>query len=287
MFQNLTGQNSSLVTGHLPLVTSSVHLQPYPTVDDTLIDASLNHRMALAQRVVKMGHRLREEANQRVRQPLAELKYACASPQDVADIGALSDVIADELNVKQITPADNLDALVHYIYKPNLKTLGKKLGKLLGAVKEALTTVDAATLAPLRKGESVALTIEGQPVSLAPEDVLISTEQASDWACADDSGVQIALSTILTPALVREGMARDMIRQVQQLRKDHDLEENDRIVVQWSAVQGAYDIATMVEEWRESITTETRADTIQATPPGQGKAVLVGEYDVELIITRA
>ncbi len=265
---------------------NSVHLQPYPQVDAALIDTSLNHRMVLAQRVVKMGHRLREEANQRVRQPLAELKYACANPQESAEIAALADVIADELNVKQITPADNLDALVHYSYKPNLKTLGKKLGKLLGAVKEALTTVDAATLAPLRKGESVTLTIEGQPVTLAPEDVLISTEQASDWACADDTGIQIALSTILTPALTREGMARDMIRQVQQLRKDHDLEENDRITVRWSAVQGAYDVATMIEEWRDMIASETRADRIEAGAIDGAKGVLIGAFEVNLGLVR-
>ena len=147
MFQNLTGTSSSPAPGSSPsaLGLSSVHLQPYPEVNSALVDLSLNHRMALAQRVVKMGHRLREEANQRVRQPLAELKYACANPQESAEIAALADVIADELNVKQITHADNLDALVHYSYKPNLKTLGKKLGKLLGAVKDALTTLDAET----------------------------------------------------------------------------------------------------------------------------------------------
>jgi isoleucyl-tRNA synthetase len=284
MYQNLT-ENVNPPPADAGGSPNSVHLQPYPQVDASLIDTSLNHRMALAQRVVKMGHRLREEANQRVRQPLAELKFACATPQDSADIAALADVISDELNVKAITPADNLDALVHYSYKPNLKTLGKKLGKLLAAVKDALTTGDAATLAPLRKGESVTLTIEGQAVTLAPEDVLISTEQASDWACADDAGVQIALSTTLTPALVREGMARDTIRQVQQLRKDHDLQENDRITIQWSAATGADEISLMVAEWKDTILTETRADGIEpAAAPG--KAVQVGEVEVSLSIRR-
>ena len=285
MFQNL-------VVGHerpgvaTPGLERSVHLESYPEVNHFLVDASLNHRMALAQRIVKMGHRLREEANQRVRQPLAELKYACANPQESAEIAALAEVIADELNVKAITPADNLDALVHYSYKPNLKTLGPKLGKLLGAVKNALTTIDSATLAPLRKGEPVTLTIEGQPVTLAPEDVLISTEQASDWACADDTGIQIALSTTLTPPLVREGMARDMIRQVQQLRKEHDLEENDRIVIRWSAAGGVAEYETMVQEWREPILTETRADRIEQRATTEGKTVQIGEVEVQLSIQK-
>ena len=285
MYQNLVvaAEGPGVAT---PGLVKSVHLEPYPEPDAALIDTSLNHRMALAQRVVKMGHRLREEANQRVRQPLAELRFACAAPQDSADIAALADVISDELNVKAITPADNLDALVHYSYKPNLKTLGKKLGKLLAAVKDALATIDGTTLAPLRRGESVTLTIEGQAVTLAPEDVMISTERASDWACADDAGVQIALSTILTPELLREGMARDMIRQVQQLRKDHDLEENDRITIRWSASQGAYNVASMIEEWRETILTETRADKIEAEAGARAKTVLVGDFEVGLSISQ-
>ena len=284
MYQNLVvaAQSPGVAT---PGLVKSVHLEQYPELNPALVDESLNHRMALAQRVVKMGHRLREEANQRVRQPLAELRFACAAPQDSADIAALTDVISDELNVKAITPADNLDALVHYSYKPNLKTLGKKLGKLLAAVKDALTNGDAATLAPLRKGESVTLTIEGQPVALAPEDVMISTERASDWACADDTGVQIALSTILTPELLREGMARDTIRQVQQLRKEHDLEENDRITIQWSATTGADEIGLMVAEWKDTILTETRADGIELAT-SSGKPVQVGEVEVQLSIKK-
>jgi isoleucyl-tRNA synthetase len=140
--------------------------------------------------------------------------------------------------------------------------------------------------APLRKGEPVTLTIEGQPVTLAPEDVLISTEQASDWACADDAGVQIALSTTLTPALVREGMARDMIRQVQQLRKDHDLEENDRIAIIWSAVAGQAELQAMVTEWQDTLLTETRADRIESGATPDGKTISVGEIELSLKIAR-
>ncbi len=185
----------------------SVHLCDYPEVDSSLLDESLNHRMATAQRVVSMGHRLREAADRRVRQPLAELKYACANAQDADDVAKLAEVIADELNVKKITPAANLDDLVHYLYKPNLKTLGPKLGKLLNAVKNALPSLGDKVLGPLRRGQTVTVLIDGAEISLSPEDVMVSTEQASDWAAADDSGVQIALATRLTPELVREGAA--------------------------------------------------------------------------------
>ncbi|AMV19889.1 class I tRNA ligase family protein [Planctomyces sp. SH-PL14] len=282
MYRNLTaGQKDA---------PSSVHLCGYPEPVSAVLDESLNHRTATAQRVVRMGHRLREEANQRVRQPLAELQYACGNPQDAANIAALADVIADELNVKKITAAANLDSLVHYSYKPNLKTVGPKFGKLLNAIKTALPTIDGKLLAPLRKGESVTLPIGGQEVTLAPEDVLVSTEQASDWAAADDAGIQIALSTALTPELEREGMARDVIRQVQQLRKDHDLEENERIEILWAAVDSdryPEEVQAALDEWRETILAETRATAVVTQAEGAEKVVLVGVHEVRLGLKRA
>jgi len=277
MYQNLvvgTGASGAV---------ESVHLCEYPSVDTTLLDESLNHRMATAQRVVSMGHRLRESADRRVRQPLAELKYACANAQDADDIAKLADVIADELNVKKITPAGNLDDLVHYSYKPNLKTLGPKLGKLLNAVKSVLPSLPEQIMSPLRKGQTVTLKVNGEEVVLSPEDVMVSTEQASDWAAADDAGVQIALATKLTPELSREGAARDFIRQVQQLRKDHDLEENERITITWSSPEP--EIAAAIEEWRDTILNETRGNTIE---PGStnAKPVTIGSTDVQLEIKR-
>ncbi len=279
MYRNLTAGQKD--------VPQSVHLCEYPTPDESILDESLNHRTATAQRVVRMGHRLREEANQRVRQPLAELQYACSNPQDAADIAALADVVADELNVKKLAVAANLDALVHYSYKPNLKTVGPKFGKLLNAIKTALPTIDGKLLAPLRRGEAVTVQIGGQDVTLAPEDVLVSTEQAADWAAADDAGIQIALSTVLTPELVREGMARDFIRQVQQLRKDHDLEENDRIQVAWSPVaeRGA-EVEAALLEWRETILAEIRSTAITQGAEESAKPVLVGEVEVRVAIRK-
>jgi len=279
MYRNLTaGQKAT---------PESVHLCPYPAADEKILDESLNHRMATAQRLVRMGHRLREEANQRVRQPLAELQYACSNPKDAADIAALAEVIGDELNVKKLTPAANLDSLVHYSYKPNLKTVGPKFGKLLNAIKTALPTLDGKLLAPLRRGESVTVPIGGQDVTLAPEDVLVSTEQAADWAAADDAGIQIALSTVLTPELVREGMARDFIRQIQQLRKDHDLEENDRIQVAWSPVaERAAEVEAAVAEWKETILAETRSTSIAQGTADSNKPALVGDVEVRIVIRK-
>jgi isoleucyl-tRNA synthetase len=242
--------------------------------------------MALAQLMVNLGHGLREQAAQRVRQPLPELRFACANAAHRAAIEKLAEVIQDELNVKKITPRDNLDDLVHYNYKPNLKTLGPKFGKGLAAIGKALPALDPKVLAPLRRGESVTLSLDGTDYLLAPEDVLVSTQQAADWVAADERGVQIALSLVITPELKREGMARDFVRQVQQLRKDADLEIENRIRIDYASDNAEVNAA--IKEWSDYIRSETLADSVTGvgTAPAGVKEALVGEVEVPVWIEK-
>ncbi|WP_437185619.1 class I tRNA ligase family protein [Planctomicrobium sp. SH668] len=267
----------------------SVHLCEYPQVDESKLDVELNWKTHQVQKLVRMAHRLREAAELRVRQPLAELQFACRDARQAEALEQYRDIIADELNVKAITRAENLDALVSYSFKPNLKTLGPKYGKMLNAIKTALLGVAPAVMAPLRNGTNVVLNIEGTDVELSPDDVMVSVEQASDWASADDDGIQIALSTKLTAELVAEGMARDLIRQIQQLRKDANLEENQRIAVQWS-LAGSSDVVdtpAVVKEWESTICAETRADSIELVDvaPSNGKSVSLGDVQISLAIS--
>lgn len=264
----------------------SVHLCDYPMPNREEINYQLNRRTATAQTVVRMALKLREDSNLRVRQPLAELQFACDSTELSQAIESLSDVIRDELNVKKLTGRENLDDLVHYSFKPNLKTLGPKYGKLLGTIKQHLPNVEAATLAPLRKGEAVTLTLAGESLTLAPEDVLVSVEQASDWVTAGESGIQIALSTTLTAELKREGMARDFVRQVQQLRKEANLEIQDRIRIFYASDDK--ELETALAEWKDYICTETLADGIEKSkgiPPGV-KQCTVGTVKIYLWIEK-
>ena len=295
MYQNLcapqqpangTPATPPLRKGGEGVAPRSVHLCEYPVADPALRDPALSERMALAQLVVNLGHGLREEAKQRVRQPLPELRFATVNPAHREAIGKLAEVIQDELNVKRITGVEHLDDLVHYNYKPNLKTLGPKFGKGLAAISKALPSIDEKVLAPLRRGEPVTLTIDGTEYALAPEDVLISTQQAADWVAADDKGVQIALSTVLTPELVREGMARDFVRQVQQLRKDADLEIENRIRIAYASDNN--DVSTAIAEWADYIKSETLADAIthDATASVGASAALIGELNVPISIEK-
>lgn len=287
MYGNLAGRGQgSGVRGQGGTMPESVHLCDYPVADELLLDAKLSERMALAQLVVTLGHNLREQSGHRVRQPLPELRFACAAAEQRGAIEMLTDVIQDELNVKKITACEQLDDLVHYVYKPNLKTLGPKFGKGLAAINKALPGIDGKVLAPLRRGESVTLTIEGADYLLAPEDVLISTQQAAEWVAADERGVQIALSTVLTPELKREGMARDFVRQVQQLRKDADLEIENRIRIFYATDN--QEVIAAVTEWDDYICSETLADSItrvDRAPPGT-KLADVGGVDVAIWIEK-
>lgn len=262
----------------------SVHLCDYPTADTALLDADLNLRMASAQKVVRLGHKLREESNLRVRQPLAELRFASSNADTAAAIEKLGDVIGEELNIQRVVRQDNLDSLVKYAYKPNLKTLGPKYGKLLNALRTKLPELGDAMLAPLRRGQNLTVELEGQSVDLTPDDVLVSTEQAAEWVCSDDSGIQVAISTILTAELIREGMSRDFVRQVQQLRKDANLNITDRIKVEYHSPDET--VQAMVAEWGDYIRGETLADAIDfsMSPGVETKSVNVGESVVNMWI---
>ena len=264
----------------------SVHLCDYPTADSTLLDEALNRRMAAAQLVVKLGHKLREDSNVRVRQPLAELQFAVSDPATADAIDHLADVIAEELNVKQISRRANLDDKVRYSYKPNLKTLGPKYGKLLGSLRKVLPELGDAVLSPLRRNQNITVDVDMQQVELTPEDVLVSTEQAADWVCGDESGIQVAISTVLTNDLIREGMSRDFVRHVQQLRKDENLHIQDRIRIGWQ--DGDSLMEAMVAEWGDYIQRETLADAIESAsvPASRARSVKVGDCLVAIWIVR-
>ena len=284
MYQNLVaGDEASPDSSVLPV---SVHLCDYPVVNPVLLDAELNQRMEVAQRVVRLGHHLREENALRVRQPLAELQFAASDSSIANAIDQLADVIAEELNVKQISRQPNLDDKVGYTYKPNLRTLGPKYGKLLGVLRKKLPTLGDTVLGPLRLGENLKLEFDGHTVELTPEDVLISTEQAADWVCGDEAGVQVAISTVLTDDLIREGMSRDFVRHIQQARKEAELHIQDRIEIDWYGEDNF--IKAMIAEWGEYICRETLADKIirSDTPSAGGKSVRVGECDVTVRILR-
>jgi len=241
--------------------------------------------MAAAQLVVQLGHRLREENSLRVRQPLAELQFATADVTTGDAILQLADVVSDELNIESITRQENLDSLVGYSYRPNLRTLGPKYGKLLGILRSQLPELGDEVLGPLRRGESLTVQIDGHDIALDPDDVLISTEQAEDWVCSDQAGIQIAIHRVLTEPLIAKGMSRDFVRHVNQLRKDAGLQMQDRIQISYAS--DSKRMESMIAEYGDYIRGETLADHLAAStsPAADLTAVKVGEESVFIWIS--
>ncbi|OYW11242.1 MAG: isoleucine--tRNA ligase, partial [Planctomycetales bacterium 12-60-4] len=265
-----------------PQPPESVHLCDFPVADVAWSDPSLLDPMKAAQAIVQMGHRLRETINQRVRQPLAEVRVGCRSAATREHVAALSDVIADELNVKQVVVVESLGELVTYKYRANPASLGKRYGKLLNKLREVIATMTHDQFVALSDAGGTTIRVEEQMVDLIPDDVSESVENASGWASASDGPISISLSTELTPDLIREGMSRDFVRHVQQMRKDADLEIEQRIRITY-ATDDAEAHAT-IREWAAYIQGETLAVELSAsaTIADTAKRVMIGEVPVHL-----
>ncbi len=254
----------------------SVHLCDYPEPRLEWLDPELNERMATAQQVVRLGHKLREQANVRVRQPLPELRCAVPDERKRKAVEKLTALIADELNVKKVTVCETLDELVQTVFKPNLKTLGPKYGKLLNVIRQELPKLESSVLSPLLNGENVELRLNDQLIILTPDDVLVEKQHAEGWVSESERDeLHVALSTQITPELRAEGIARDFVRHVQQSRKDLNLEIQDRIRVFWNTEDEQ--VREAVERWSEYIQTETLANELIFDVQLQdGKRVTVG-----------
>jgi isoleucyl-tRNA synthetase len=205
----------------------SVHLTDYPVADDKLIDQQLSEDMEALLRLVSLGGAARNLAKIKVRQPLSELKVQAASDVDRRAVERFADQLQEELNVKRTTLHVPPPPLLKTEIKLNMKTAGPRLGAKLKDVQGVIAVANALRLSEQLRAGPVELS--GMSVELA--DVTITYSAPEGWAGVADRGTQVALDTRITPELAREGMARDVIRQVQDLRKNADLQMEDRIVL--------------------------------------------------------
>ena len=218
MYQNL-------VRSHDPSAPESVHLTDFPAADESQIDAELERNMDALIRVVQLGRACRSAANIKVRQPIASLfAQGVRLPEEFAALAA------DELNVKNVDFVDDARSFVSYKIKPQLRTLGPRLGKKLGAVRALLEKADGYSVVDaLGKGETIKLDVDGESIELAREELLIEPARAEGYISETDGGITVALDTHLTPELIAEGLAREMISKIQTLRKDSGYDVTDRI----------------------------------------------------------
>ncbi len=211
----------------------SVHLADWPRADPALIEARLSERMGLTRRLVELGRSARAAASIQIRQPLAGALVGAAGFADLPP--ELRAEIAQELNVHDLEPlAATADDLVDHTVKPNFRSLGRRFGKGTQAVAAAITAADPATAAAeLRSAGKLSVLVDGAPVVLGPDDVIVTQTPRSGWTVAAEGGETVALEVAITPQLRREGLAREVIRQVQDARKSDGLHVTDRISLSW------------------------------------------------------
>ena len=232
----------------------SVHLADYPLVEDAAVDPALDRSMALARAVVELGRRIRVETKTKTRQPLHEAVVHV--PGRDAELDGLLDVIADELNVKDVRFADT-ESFGAWRAKPNYRVLGRALGRRVQAVADALARDDGSLAARSAAGETVEITLDdGSAVTLEPDQVELAQEVMSGWGVASENGVTVALELEVSPELRLEGVARDLTRALQDLRKAAGLHVSDRIM---AGVEASGTVAEALGAHPDAIAAETLA----------------------------
>jgi isoleucyl-tRNA synthetase len=259
-----------LVVSVDPEAPDSVHLVDWPA-PDRAADPELSAAMAEVRRLVGLGRQARTEARVKVRQPLA--RALIAVPDRVrAGVARLLDLVAAELNVREVGFAEGEAGLVAYRLTPNFRALGPRFGRDAQTVAAALRQVpatQAAELAPrLRAGERVRLEVDGLgPVELGPEEAGVVEEPVTGWRVVRDGPTAVALDLEITPELRLEGLARDLVRAVQDLRKAAGLAVDDRIEL---AVKADGEVAAAVQAHRDYLLGETLATSLHYAPQGDG-----------------
>ncbi|HWL91016.1 MAG TPA: class I tRNA ligase family protein, partial [Actinomycetota bacterium] len=236
----------------------SVHLADYPQVHEAAVDPGLDEAMALARQVVELGRRIRTETKTRTRQPLpAAVVHLSGEPKS---FDALLETVAEELNVKRVEVAGSAEVFGRWRAKPDFKVLGPRLGPRVQAVAAALAADDGTLAGRLADGEQVEVVPrDGPVVSLGPDDVQLTHDVRSGLGVASEGDVTVALELEITPALRREGLARELVRMIQDARKAAGLEVTDRIAL---GIETTGEPAEALGAHREEIAAETLAETV-------------------------
>ena len=232
----------------------SIHLCDFPTVNEAWIDKDLEADMKELLEIVVLGRACRNTANIKNRQPIGTM-YVKAEKK-MSEF--YTDIIADELNVKEVKFADDVESFISYSFKPQLRTVGPKYGKLLGGIRQALTDINGtAAMNELRSNGVLKLDINGNDVELTEEDLLIETAQTEGYVSESDGETSVVLDTNLTPELIEEGFVREIISKIQTMRKEAGFEVMDKIVVY---AHGNDKIQDVMKAHEDEIKSEVLAD---------------------------
>lgn len=255
---------------------ASLHLERFPESDTDAIDADLEHRMDLARTISSVTLALRNQSAINVRQPLASVMVVTGVGVEEEVVEQVRDIILSEVNVKEIRYVHGTSSVVTRQAKPNFKALGKRLGPLMkpvGAFIRGMTSEDIDTY--MAEGR-VAVPVDGDEVVLAGDDIEIVSEGIEGWLVGQEGAVTVALDVTRTPELIAEGLAREVVNRVQNLRKQADFEVTDRVRVQYRASD---EMAAAIDRFAERVRNETLAVELQAAHRPEGD--LSDDFEIE------
>ena len=239
-----------------PKAPESIHLCDFPAVEEAQIDKTLEKEMDEVLKVVVLGRACRNKANIKNRQPIAKM-YAKA-PEALPEYFAA--IIRDELNVKEVIFTDDVSGFISYSFKPQMKTVGPKYGKLLGKIRQLLPAMDgAAAMNELKTTGAIHLDVDGTEVVLAEEDLLIETAQTEGCVSEANGEISVVLDTNLTPELIEEGLVRELISKIQTMRKEAGFEVMDKITV---SAKGNDKIDEILKKYESDIRDEVLAEEV-------------------------
>ncbi len=255
----------------------SVHHCPYPVANETLVDQRLMGDMDLAIQVSSLGRSARGLAGIKLRQPLARAVVVGPFEGEEDPLGPLADLVLDELNVKELRFAENRKELVRYVLKPDPAILGPKYGPLLPRIQEVVASLDATTWARrLQEGEPIAVTVDGEMVELLPEEVALEARPHEGYKVSEQGDCMVAVWTKLTDELIQEGLARELVRRIQNLRKEANFRIEEKIETYY---QGDPDLIKVMREHGTYISEETLSlDIVESDGP---EGSYSGSYQID------
>jgi len=257
----------------------SVHHCDWPQVEPAQMDPQLTRDMALVLKLASLGHAARSRSNRKVRQPLAEAAFAVPSAEERRVVQRHAGLIADELNVKAVRLLDAASEVVDFRLNPLPKQLGQKHGSRFPAIRAALLALDAErAAAELLAGNPVSVEVSGTLVEVLPEEVEVRLEAHAGLSAAADGAYVAALRTELTDDLAREGLARELVRRIQDLRKESGFNVQDRIRVEFAASPR---LREAIEAHRDYIAGEVLGESLQASPEPAGESAAELDFDGE------
>ncbi len=244
MYQNLKKQNE----------IESVHLNDYPVYDDSKRDADIEFKMSTVQKAVSMGRSLRYQFNLKIRQPLKSVEFVTRNPDEKAVLLEMEESIREELNVKKVVFHEREDELVEYKAKANFKTLGKILGPLMKSASSVITQLDQETIQSILDGSTISIDVENTSVDIDADKIIVERLEKAQLKVVNEGTLTVALDSEITEELQMEGNVRDLVRGIQNLRKESGLEVTDRIILTTTGSPVLHTAYTMFSDYIASET---------------------------------